>query len=74
MKFQTSTPLLTNHKTADQCTEFRFARFLSGGFTNMVVINPPGSRLAKRTSVQCRWLKFCSTGVRLYVGTTEGRL
>ena len=38
---------------ANQCTEVRFACFLSGGFTNMAVINPPERKLAKRTSVQC---------------------
>ena len=32
-----------------QCTEVRFASFLSGGFTTMVVINPPERKLAKRT-------------------------
>jgi hypothetical protein len=37
----------------DHCTEVRFARFLSGGFTNMAVINPPESKLVKRTSVHC---------------------
>ena len=31
----------------------RFASFLSGGFTTMAVINPPESKLAKRTSVRC---------------------
>jgi hypothetical protein len=36
-----------------QCTEVRFASFLSGRFTSMEVINPPESKLAKRTSVQC---------------------
>ena len=30
-----------------------FASFLSGGFINMAVINPPGKKLAKRTSVHC---------------------
>ena len=42
-----------------QYTEVRFASFLSGGFTSMTVetdplmtaINPPESKLAKRTSV-----------------------
>ena len=29
----------------------RFTSFLSGGFTTMAVINPPESKLAKRTSV-----------------------
>ena len=36
-----------------QCTEVRFASFLSGGFTTMAVINPLERKLAKRTSVQC---------------------
>ena len=36
-----------------QCTEVRFASFLFGGFTTMAVINPPESKLAKRTSVKC---------------------
>jgi hypothetical protein len=35
-----------------QRTEVHFASFLSGGFTNMAVINPPERELAKRTSVQ----------------------
>ena len=35
-----------------QCTELRFASFLSGRFTTMAVINPPERKLAKRTSVQ----------------------
>ena len=30
----------------------RFAGFLSDGFTNMEVINPPERKLAKRTSVR----------------------
>ena len=38
------------------CTEVRFAIFLSGGFTNTAVINPPETKLAKRTSVHCRGL------------------
>ena len=36
-----------------QYTEVRFACFLSSGFTNMAVINPPERQLAKWTSVQC---------------------
>ena len=36
-----------------QCTEVRFASWLSGGFTTMAVINLPKSKLAKRTSVHC---------------------
>ena len=35
------------------CTIVCFASFLSGGFTTMAVINPPESKLAKRTSVHC---------------------
>ena len=35
------------------CTEVHFASFLSGGFTAIAVINPPKSKLAKCTSVQC---------------------
>ena len=35
-----------------QCTEVHFASLLSGGFTTMAVINPPESKIEKRTSVQ----------------------
>ena len=35
-----------------QCTYVRFASFLSGGFITAIVVNPPESKLAKRTSVQ----------------------
>ena len=35
-----------------QCTEVRFASFLSGGFITAIVVNPPEMKLAKRTSVQ----------------------
>jgi hypothetical protein len=35
-----------------QRTEVRFASFFSGGFTTMVVMNPPEKKLEKRTSVQ----------------------
>ena len=45
-----------------QCTEVLFASILSGGFTNMTVINPPEKKLAKRTSVQ--WSK---SGFRRHV-------
>ena len=38
-----------------QCTEVRFASFLSGGFTTIAVINPLEMKLTKQTSVQ--WLK-----------------
>ena len=39
--------------TQFQCSEVRFARFLSAGFTTMAVLNPPERKLAKRTSVYC---------------------
>ena len=34
-------------------TEVRYASFLSGGFITAIVVNPPESKLAKRTSVHC---------------------
>ena len=34
-----------------QCTKVRFASFMSGGFITVIVVNPPESKLAKRTSV-----------------------
>ena len=42
--------MLTN---TQQCTEVRFANFLSGGFITAIVVNTPERKLAKRTSV--RW-------------------
>ena len=39
-------------------TEVRFASFLSGGFITAIVVNPPESKLAKRTSVQWSSLYF----------------
>ena len=36
-----------------QCTEVRFASFVSGGFITAVLVNPPERKMAKRTSVQC---------------------
>ena len=42
-------------KINSRCTEVRFASFFSGGFTTMIVINPPERKLAKRTSVH--WFK-----------------
>ena len=41
-----------------QCTEVRFASFLSGGFITAIVVNPPEMKLAKRTSVQCAGLSL----------------
>ena len=55
-------PLWSHHRPCAHfshmahCTEVRFAIFLSGGFTNTAVINPPETKLAKRTSVHCRGL------------------
>ena len=34
------------------CTEVRFASFQSGGFITVIVVNPPESKLEKRTYVQ----------------------
>jgi hypothetical protein len=36
-----------------RCTEVRFASFFSGGFVIVTVVNPPGRKLAKHTSVRC---------------------
>ena len=44
-----------------QCTEVRFASFLSSGFIIAIVVNPPERKLAKYTSVQCT----------LYSGTSD---
>ena len=38
-------------ETASHSTEVRFARFFSGGFITVIVVNPPERKLAKRTSV-----------------------
>jgi hypothetical protein len=35
------------------CTDVRFASFLSGGFTTMAVMNPPEKKLEKRTFMHC---------------------
>ena len=45
-----------------QCTEVRFASFLSGGFTTMAVINQPERKLADAS--MCIVLKL----IRLSVG------
>ena len=36
---------------SNQCTEVRFASFLSSEFITAIVVNPPERKLAKRTSV-----------------------
>ena len=33
--------------------EVRFASFFSGGFITAIVVNPPESKLEKRTTVHC---------------------
>ena len=63
MHFIASYPILgttffTNKSRYVHCTEVCFASFLSGGFTTMAVINPPESKLAKRTSVHCATLCY----------------
>ena len=35
-----------------QCTKVRLASFQSGGFITVIVVDPPESKLAKRTSVE----------------------
>jgi hypothetical protein len=49
--FQKLAAQLVSQHTRLHRTEVRFASFLSDGFTTMAVINPPESKLAKRTSV-----------------------
>ena len=39
-----------------QCTQVRFASFVSGEFITVIVVNPQERKLAKRTSVH--WSKF----------------
>ena len=39
-------------------TEVRFASFLSGGFTTVIVINPPERKLAKHTSIHYIFLNI----------------
>ena len=38
-----------------QCTEVRFASFLSGGFITTIVVNPPERKLAKRRDGDISW-------------------
>ena len=39
-------------KKINQLTKVKFASFQSGAFVTVIVVNPPESKLAKRTSVQ----------------------
>ena len=48
--FNESSKQPTNKK--GQCTDVRFASFLSGGFTTMAVLNPPEKKLTNHTYVQ----------------------
>ena len=54
-KFWKKSPNVLTLKSK-QCTEVRFASFLSGGFITAKVVNPPERKLVKRTSVQCQKL------------------
>ena len=45
--------LVSDISLARQCTEVRFASFLSGGFTTMAVINPTDWKLANLTFEHC---------------------
>jgi hypothetical protein len=47
-----------------------FASFLSGGFITAIVVNPPESKVAKRTSVHClpgQNGKFSISGLKMMV-------
>jgi hypothetical protein len=41
----------TSEMISPHYTDVRFASFLSSGFINFIVVNPPERKLAKRTSV-----------------------
>ena len=56
LSFSTNPPTQPLAQRTVQCTEVRFASFLSGGFTTMAVINPTIRKMTKRTSVQ--WCVF----------------
>ena len=50
---------ITESSAVNQCTEVRFASFLSSGFITAIVVNPPERKLAKHTSVHWRaWNLF----------------
>ena len=51
--FDLEKTFLTYFVGYSQCTEVRFASFLSGWFIITIVVNPPERKLEKRTSVQC---------------------
>ena len=53
-------------KTCVQCTEVRFASFLSGGFTTMEVISPPERKLANPPL--CSGLEAKRHGLDIYSG------
>ena len=43
------------------CTEVCFASFFSGGFITAIVVNPPERKLAKHTSVHCKFIRSCTS-------------
>jgi hypothetical protein len=48
------------------CTEARFASFLSSGYINVIVVNPPEKKLAKCSSVHC--------AIAMQAYQTQGRI
>ena len=56
-----------------QYTEVRFVSFLSGGFITAILVNPLERKLTKRTSVQCKKLRFDKvvSGKRYYFRDTK---
>ena len=63
-----------NHKTSGnflvpvQCTEVRFASFLSCEFITTIVLNPMEWKLAKRTSVHCTGCSSENTWALVWTG------
>ena len=49
-----------------QCTEVRFASFLSGRFITAILVNPPERKQAKRTSVHCSETRMCQYIIKRY--------
>ena len=57
--------LIKLHQPA-HCTEARFASFLSSGYINVIVVNPPEKKLAKCSSVHC--------AIAMQAYQTQGRI
>ena len=62
-----------------QCTKVRFASFLSGGFINAIVVNPPERKLVKRTFVHCAmrehmWSQVLSESQQCFIRMWQYRL